>query len=140
MDACKFTGILRFLFVFISLFIIFSDTAYTKTLNLDELISIGKEVYERKGCANCHKIDGAGGELGPDLTNEGNVISHDVKWHLSHFNDPSSVVPGSIMPKIDLLEPESGALAAYMMSLKSTDLPKDIELSIKTAHERLDEA
>ena len=142
MEAGKLAGLLRTIFIAISLFTVFSETAYTQTqtLNLDELILIGKEVYDRKGCAGCHKIEGTGGELGPDLTNEGNVISHDVKWHISHFKDPSSVVPGSIMPKTDLLEREAEALAAYMTSLKSTDLPKDIELSIRTAHERLDEA
>jgi len=44
------------------------------------------------------------------------------------------------MPKVDLLEREAEALAVYMISLKSTDLPKDIEVSIKTAHEKLGEA
>src|SRR3989304_691317 len=75
-----------------------------------------------------------------DLSNEGNVLPHDVQWHIRHFKNPSSVVPGSMMPKIDLLDREAEALAAYMTSLKSTDLPKDIEISIKTAHERLEEA
>lgn len=142
MEASKLACMFRILIVSIFVFIIFSNTAYTKTqtLNMNELISIGKEVYDRNGCAGCHKIEGTGGDLGPDLTNEGNVISHDVQWHISHFKDPSSVVPGSIMPKSDLLEREAEALATYMTSLKSTDLPKDIELSIKTAHERLDEA
>lgn len=135
-------GIFRIIFIAILSFIVFSDTAYTETqaLNMNELVSIGKEVYDRKGCAGCHKIAGAGGDLGPDLSNEGNVLPHDVQWHIRHFKDPSSVVPGSMMPKIDLLDREAEALAAYMTSLKSTDLPKDIELSIKTAHERLEEA
>ena len=141
-NSKKIAGVLSILFIVSFLFIIFSDTAYTETqtLNMDELVSIGKDVYYRKGCAGCHKIAGAGGDLGPDLTNEGNVLSHDVQWHKGHFKDPSSVVPGSMMPKIDLLEREAEALAAYMTSLKSTDLPKDIEISIKTAHERLDES
>lgn len=138
--ACAF--IFRIIFIAILSFIVFSDTAYTETqaLNMDELVSIGKDVYDRKGCAGCHKIAGTGGDLGPDLSNEGNVLSHDIQWHKSHFKDPSSVVPGSMMPKIDLLDREAEALAAYMTSLKSTDLPKDIEISIKTAHERLEEA
>ncbi len=135
-------GKFRILFIVILSCIVFRDIAYAETqaLNTNELVSIGKDVYDRKGCAGCHKISGAGGDLGPDLSNEGNVLLHDVQWHKSHFKDPSSVVPGSVMPKIDLLERESEALAAYMISLKSTDLPKDIELSIKTAHEKLDEA
>ncbi len=135
-------GILRILLITFSFFIIFSVTAYAETqdLSMDELVAIGKEVYNRKGCSGCHKIEGSGGDLGPDLTNEGNIPSHDVIWHITHFKDPASVVPGSIMPKTDLLDREANALAVYMTSLKSTDLPKDIELSIKTAHEKLDEA
>ncbi len=135
-------GILLILFLAISVVLISTNTAYTETqtLNMDELVSIGKEVYDRKGCAGCHKIAGAGGDLGPDLTNEGNILPHNIQWHKDHFKDPSSVVPGSMMPKVDLLDREEEALAAYMISLKSTDLPKDIEVSIKTAHEKLGEA
>ncbi|MEK6583351.1 MAG: cbb3-type cytochrome c oxidase subunit II [Nitrospirota bacterium] len=130
------------LFIVISSVIIFKNTTYAELqgMNTDELVSIGKEVYERKGCAGCHKIAGAGGDLGPDLTNEGNILPHNIQWHKYHFKDPSLVVPGSMMPKIDLLAREEEALAVYMISLKSTDLPKDIEVSIKTAHEKLGEA
>ena len=31
----------------------------------------GEEVYESNGCANCHSIDGEGGDSGPDLTKIG---------------------------------------------------------------------
>lgn len=31
----------------------------------------GKAVYAGSGCANCHTIQGAGGKLGPDLSNAG---------------------------------------------------------------------
>ncbi len=105
-----------------------------------DLIALGKEVYNMKGCSGCHKIAGAGGDLGPDLTNEGNIVSHDIEWHKKHFRDPQSVVPGSTMPKIDLTEMEIEALTAFMVSLKSAELPKDIEGAIRNARERLDEA
>jgi len=66
---------LLILFIVISTVIIFKNTTYAELqgMNTDELVSIGKEVYDRKGCAGCHKIAGAGGDLGPDLTNEGNI-------------------------------------------------------------------
>lgn len=35
--------------------------------------------------------------VGPDLTNEGGLRSND--WHAAHFADPTSVTPGSVMPK-----------------------------------------
>lgn len=138
----KTAGVVIILSIAFSAVIFFSNKvcADVQPLNTDEHISTGREIYDRKGCSGCHKIAGAGGNVGPDLTNEGNVLLHTVEWHKSHFKDPSSVVPGSMMPKIDLLEKEAEALAVYLTSLKSTDLPKDIELLIKTAHEKLDEA
>ncbi len=140
--AGKAAGVLLILVITIYTPIFFGKTASAdaESLNMDELVSTGRDIYYRKGCSGCHKMAGAGGNIGPDLTNEGNVLLHTVEWHKSHFKDPSSVVPGSMMPKIDLLEKEAEALAVYLTSLKSTDLPKDIELLIKTAHEKLDEA
>jgi cytochrome c oxidase cbb3-type subunit III len=32
---------------------------------------VGRQVYEKSGCANCHSIDKQGGSLGPDLTDIG---------------------------------------------------------------------
>lgn len=136
-------GCLRFLYlcliiVFLNIFSI--TPAESQVTNTEELIALGKEVYNMKGCSGCHKIAGAGGDLGPDLTNEGNIVSHDIEWHKKHFRDPQSVVPGSTMPKIDLTEMEIEALTAFMASLKSAELPKDIEGAIRNARERLDEA
>lgn len=134
--------------VLISLFIIAavpsvlvkSGHAEVKAAGAGALVSLGQEIYNVKGCSGCHKIAGSGGELGPDLTDEGNIISHDAAWHKKHFKDPQSVVSGSAMPKLELSEKESNALTEFMQSLKSVDLPKDIEGTIKLAHEKLDEA
>ena len=103
-------------------------------------VALGQEIYNLKGCSGCHKIAGAGGDLGPDLTNEGNIVFHDAEWHRRHFMDPPSLVPGSTMPKLGLTENELSALTAFMLSLRSEDLPKDVEGAIKMAHEKLDEA
>ena len=114
--------------------------AGAQPVDMEKLSAIGKEVYDLKGCSGCHKIAGIGGDLGPDLSNEGNIVSHDMEWHKRHFREPQSIVSGSTMPAFDLPGPESDALSAYMISLKSAELPKDIERNIKMAHERLDEA
>lgn len=117
-----------------------SSHAEVAVTDADVPISLGKEIYNVKGCSGCHKIAGSGGDLGPDLTDEGNIISHDAAWHKKHFKDPQSVVPGSAMPKMDMSDNDMTALVAFMQSLKSTDLPKDIESTIKLAHEKLEEA
>jgi len=119
-----------------------SKPCYAEPVSTDmsDHAALGQEIYNLKGCGGCHKIAGAGGDLGPDLTNQGNIISHDTEWHRRHFTDPQSVVPGSTMPNLGLTEEELTALTAYMLSLRSEDLPKDAEGAIKMAHEKLDEA
>ena len=48
----------------------------------------GRVVYH-KTCANCHKLFGAGGTIGPDLTGSGR---HNLEYVLSNIVDPSAVV------------------------------------------------
>jgi ubiquinol-cytochrome c reductase cytochrome b subunit len=77
----------------------------------------GRAIYARSGCSACHSINGKGGTVGPDLTHVGSRRP-DAEWHIRHFKDPQSMVPGSIMPKIDLADAELRELTDYMLSLK----------------------
>ncbi len=77
----------------------------------------GREVYNRSGCIACHSINGKGGRIGPDLTHVGSRRP-EAEWHMRHFRDPQSLVPGSIMPKIELSEKDLRELTDYMLSLK----------------------
>jgi ubiquinol-cytochrome c reductase cytochrome b subunit len=77
----------------------------------------GRAIFARSGCSACHSISGKGGTIGPDLTHVANRRP-DAEWHLRHFKDPQAVVPGSIMPKVDLSDKELRELADYMLSLK----------------------
>jgi ubiquinol-cytochrome c reductase cytochrome b subunit len=82
-----------------------------------ESVLAGRAVYARSGCSGCHAIHGKGGSIGPDLTHVG-TRKPDAEWHIRHLKDPRSMVPGSIMPKIDLSDRELNELADYMLSLK----------------------
>jgi cbb3-type cytochrome oxidase cytochrome c subunit len=63
-------------------------------------------------------VEGIGGTSGPDLTHIG-ARQPDPAWHMAHFKDPASVVPGSAMPPYGhLSEEELKALTDYMLSLK----------------------
>jgi len=77
----------------------------------------GRDLYMHNGCSACHSINGKGGKIGPDLTHVGSRRA-DAEWHIKHFKDPRALVPGSIMPKIDLTDKELRELADYMLSLK----------------------
>jgi ubiquinol-cytochrome c reductase cytochrome b subunit len=84
--------------------------------NMQNLIAQGKKIYVEQNCSSCHAINGTGGTVGPELAGLG--VQHDVDWHLKHFKNPAGVVPGSMMPPVDLPDSELQALADYVMSLK----------------------
>ncbi len=87
-----------------------------KIERMDPAVAGGRALYERLGCAGCHRVHGAGGAVGPDLSYVGETRTRD--WLIQHFRDPQSTAPGSIMPKFPLKEQELNDLTAYMLSLK----------------------
>lgn len=80
------------------------------------LVAKGKEAYSKNGCSACHKIDGAGGRGGPDLSHEGSKRS-DIAWQVAHLKNPSKMKPGSDMPPYDTLsDADLNAIAQYVVS------------------------
>ncbi|MBI3995214.1 MAG: cytochrome b N-terminal domain-containing protein [Nitrospirae bacterium] len=93
-------------------------------ISLQEIYSIpttdpsvvrGRELYSKLQCNGCHRIHGSGGAVGPDLSYVGKVRDRD--WLVRHFDDPSAVVPGSIMPRLAVSPAERDDLTNYMLSL-----------------------
>ncbi|MBI4371397.1 MAG: c-type cytochrome [Elusimicrobia bacterium] len=89
----------------------------------DPLVAAGRRVYQDMNCAYCHKIRGKGGVVGPELDKV--VGGESVEWLEKHFRDPKSVVPGSAMPQLHLLDDEIAALAAYMKSIGDEPFTKE---------------
>jgi len=80
--------------------------------------SEGKSLFAKAGCQGCHKVDGVGGNAGPDLSHVGSRLP-DTEWHVRHMQDPGKVRPGSAMPAFGSLpQSELDALAAYLVTLK----------------------
>lgn len=68
-------------------------------------------------CKRCHKLQGKGGAIGPDLTNIGKLRSPEYLEQM--IRQPSKVFPGSVMPSFDHLSAEEiDSLVDYLRNLK----------------------
>lgn len=103
-----------------------------------ELATRGRELYQEQECATCHRIGtDEGGNVGPELTIEGRKTARhydfsNVKaeptiqnWHIEHLKDPPAIVPGSLMPPLDLTDEEARALTVYLLSLTGARVPQE---------------
>jgi mono/diheme cytochrome c family protein len=96
----------------------------------------GKMLAAKLGCRGCHRIHGAGGDDGPDLSSEGTKAAADLdfsrvrgahttaEWLEEHFAEPARVSPGSKMPELELSKQETELLALYTLSLDSRPIPE----------------
>lgn len=83
-----------------------------------QLTAYGKTLYRQEGCFTCHKLDGQGGTIGPDLSIEG-TRGRSREWLIGHFKDPPQYTPGSVMPSFKNLTPEQlQALATFLENQK----------------------
>jgi len=100
-----------------------------------EYINLAKEIVSQRRCQLCHKINGQGALIGPDLTYVGdqspehydytNVPGKEAvfNWHLVHFRNPKDVSPQSVMPNFNFGPRETQALAMLVMSWKRANMP-----------------
>jgi mono/diheme cytochrome c family protein len=81
----------------------------------------GEQVFEQSGCRGCHKLDGVGGIIGPELDKVGARRSPD--WLRKHFLSPASVTPGSAMPPQKFSEADLEAITLFMLSQTGESVP-----------------
>jgi mono/diheme cytochrome c family protein len=67
-------------------------------------------------CQSCHSINGNGGDMAPDLTNEGSAVQR--AWLLDFMKNPDTLRPALIrrMPKFNLSDDEIRKLCDYMLT------------------------
>jgi cytochrome c oxidase subunit 2 len=93
----------------------------------DEQESAGRRVFESNACMNCHAVGGtvATGRFGPDLTHlmsrhtiaagaAANTPENLRLW----IQNPDALKPGSLMPAMQLSDPDVDALVRYLETLK----------------------
>jgi cytochrome c2 len=108
---------------------------YDREIKGADLINYAKKLVAEKGCRSCHKINGRGGTVGPDLTNVGALASEQYNyerlsgkaavfaWHTAHFKDPKAMSAGTVMPNFGFSSRDAHALTLLVMSWKDTELP-----------------
>ncbi len=83
----------------------------------------GEALLPKVGCLSCHRLEGRDGRVGPDLAFTS--AQRDRPWLLTHFSDPKSVVPGSLMPPYPLPGDIFDDLSAYLLSRPLPEIPAD---------------
>jgi mono/diheme cytochrome c family protein len=68
-------------------------------------------------CFSCHRINGHGGEMAPDLTWEGSSVQRE--WLVQFFKNPGTLRPSLIrrMPRFNLTDTEVNELTDYIMTV-----------------------
>jgi cytochrome c oxidase subunit 2 len=88
---------------------------------------VGKRVFERNACMNCHAVSGtpANGRFGPDLTHlmsRGTIAAGAAENTQDNLRlwikDPSAIKPGSLMPAMKLNDTDLDAVVSYMETLR----------------------
>lgn len=68
-------------------------------------------------CFSCHRINGHGGDMAPDLTWEGSSVQRD--WLAQFLRNPGTLRPALIrrMPRFNFTDPEINELTEYIMTV-----------------------
>ena len=68
-------------------------------------------------CFSCHRINGHGGDMAPDLTWEGSSVQR--QWLVDFLKNPNTLRPALIrrMPRFNLTDAETNELADYIMTV-----------------------
>ena len=77
----------------------------------------GEAIFKAQGCSACHRINGLGGTIGPDLTKVGD--RRDKAWIEDQIRNPRAHNPTSIMPSFAKLpDKDVEELAEYLSGLQ----------------------
>ncbi len=112
----------------------FLEASCAKCHTADELadapkLAQGQAAFDKFGCIGCHKLQGRGGNVGPELDAVG--ARRSPEWLARHFKNPSKLVPGSAMPHFQMSDDEIAALTLYMLGQTGEHL-SDYYVSMKT--------
>jgi ubiquinol-cytochrome c reductase cytochrome b subunit len=81
----------------------------------------GMALFKSNGCAACHRVGGAGGSIGPDLSGEG-LKGRSRQWLADQLRNSKAHNPASAMPSFAALGDKAiNQLVEYLQSLKEKE-------------------
>jgi mono/diheme cytochrome c family protein len=87
------------------------------------------QVYERYKCYACHRFNGRGGTLAPDLSYEGSRAQK--RWIAEFLKNPQTIRPSLIlrMPQFNMSDNDAGIVAEYLsMTVQKPDVdPESVD-------------
>lgn len=84
----------------------------------------GKQLFDTLGCTGCHMVNGQGGRVGPDLSDEANK-GRSRPWLTTQMRNPKANNPPTTMPSYDSLSDEQvNDLTDYLLSLSTATEPQ----------------
>ncbi len=101
----------------------------------EHAVGRGKQLVLAHGCIGCHQYRNRGGEVGRDITHEGDNTVHDFdfthvqgartveQWLFEHFKKPGAITPGTVMPDMGFTDQQAQDLTLYMLSLHRKRAP-----------------
>jgi len=77
----------------------------------------GAQLFQTEGCIGCHRIQGVGGTVGPDLSS-GVIRGKDRQWLTAQIRNPKSHFPNTIMPSYTgPSDQQVGAVVDYLIAV-----------------------
>jgi ubiquinol-cytochrome c reductase cytochrome b subunit len=77
----------------------------------------GEQLFRSQGCIGCHKANGQGGSVGPDLSS-GVLIGKSRQWITVQIRNPKEHFPNSVMPSFSSLgKDQLSELFDFLMTL-----------------------
>src|SRR6266567_1962304 len=89
----------------------------------------GKLITEL-ACLSCHRVNGRGGDMAPDLTWEGSSVQQ--TWLMDFLHNPNTLRPSLIrrMPRFNLSDSDNKELTGYILAVyQSPSIDPDFTLS-----------
>jgi mono/diheme cytochrome c family protein len=105
--------------------------------HMSESAREGAKLFLSLGCTGCHSVNGIGGAVGPDLSNE-LLKGRSRKWLTTQIRNPKANDPKTIMPAFSsLTNQQTNALVDYLQSLQyGTALPKAVTLPFASRNQK----